>query len=274
MNIEFNNLDGMYPFKFYDIGLHWVQHKVYRPNGFEYYHWLQTDEGKGFIEIGDKTFSLKKNQGFIIRPNIPYSCYPDSDNKWVTSFFTFEGTATEAVCSFIGLNNYQFYFNMTLELQNFISENYSIFSKNDYSSSLVQSFLVYKFLMLLKKNAYESKIYYTNSHVVNNINEYVRIHYREKITNNDLSLLTGYSIPHMIRLYKEEVGETPMEYIIKYRLRMAKTLINFRSDLTVKQVSEKTGYSNFSHFINQYKKMFNETPGQEKMQTKKDKTTI
>ena len=45
MSIKFNSSESEYPLKFYDIGLKWVQHKVYRPHGFRYYHWLQTDKG-------------------------------------------------------------------------------------------------------------------------------------------------------------------------------------------------------------------------------------
>ena len=77
MSIKFNSSESEYPLKFYDIGLKWVQHKVYRPHGFRYYHWLQTDKGTGFIKIGQKVIKLSPHQGFLMRPYTPYSCYPD-----------------------------------------------------------------------------------------------------------------------------------------------------------------------------------------------------
>lgn len=262
MNIEFNNLDGSYPLKFYDIGLNWVQHKVYRPRGFEYYHWLQTDKGRGVVKIGANTFYLEENQGFFIRPNVAYTCYPDS-KEWITSFFTFEGTLSKDICDFLGLNDFQIYKNINFELKNFIKNNYSIFSKTDYSSSLDQSALVYQFLMILKKNAYIGGLYFTQSDIVNRINEYIRTNYREKISNNDLSELTEYSISQMIKLYKAEVKETPMEFLMKYRLRMAKELLDFNPELSIKEISEMVGYSNPSYFVDQYKRFFSVTPGKE-----------
>lgn len=102
MNIEFNASEGNYPLKFYDIGLRWVQHKVYRPHGFRYYHWLQTDEGMGIFKIGQQEIKLPPHQGLLMKPNISYSCYPDTDQVWLTSFLTFEGTATDAFASFMG----------------------------------------------------------------------------------------------------------------------------------------------------------------------------
>ena len=62
MSIKFNSSESEYPLKFYDIGLKWVQHKVYRPHGFRYYHWLQTDKGTGFIKIGQKVIKLSPHQ--------------------------------------------------------------------------------------------------------------------------------------------------------------------------------------------------------------------
>ncbi|GAA3631143.1 hypothetical protein GCM10022297_07820 [Lactobacillus hamsteri] len=264
MNIEFNESEKNYPFKFYDIGLNWVQHKVYRPSGFKYYHWLQTARGVGHIEIGSKKFKLYPHQGFLMRPNVPYSCYPDSDNEWLTSFLTFEGTATDSIETFLELNNYQLYLSLDPELENFIQQNYKTFSLADYPSSLDQSALVYKFVTLLKKNAFSNKTQFTTNNINNSIIEYIRVHYREKITNQTLSLVAGYSVPHTIRLFKNEVGETPMEYLNKFRLRMAKTLIDFRDELSIEEVSELVGYRNLSYFIQQYKKFYNLTPGQER----------
>lgn len=266
MNIEFNNLEESYPLKFYDVGLEWNQHKVYRPAGFEYYHWLQTDKGRGIVKIGDSKFYLEENQGFFIKPNLAYSCYPEVDNQWITSFLTFEGTLSGEICDFLGLNNFQFYQNLNSELRNFIKNNYNIFSKNDYASSLDQSALVYYFLMILKKNSCINESYFTQSKVVNSINKYIKGNYNKKVTNSDLSKLTGYSASQMIKLYKAEVKETPMEYLANYRLRIAKGLIDFKTELSIKKISEMVGYSSYSYFVDQYKKAFAITPGKEQKQ--------
>lgn len=264
MNIEFNPSEEQYPLKFYDIGLHWVQHKVYRPHGFRYYHWLQTDEGLGIFKIDHREIQLKPHQAILMRPNIPYSCYPDTDQGWVTSFLTFEGTAIDLLVSFIDLNDFQVYSTMDAEVENFIQTNYHIFTKFDKFSSLDQSLLLYQFLICLKKNAYNQQLDFTQNQVVNEIISFIRQHYQEKITNDSFASITGYSVPHTIRLFKAEIGITPMEYLTRFRMRMAKTLIDFRSELSIEDICQKVGYSNLSYFIQQYKQIFETTPGRER----------
>lgn len=264
MNIEFNSSEEQYPLKFYDIGLRWVQHKVYRPHGFRYYHWLQTDEGMGIFQIGHKKIQLHPHQGILMRPNIPYSCYPDADQIWLTSFLTFEGTIADSMASFLALNEFQVYSNMDHELETFIQTNFRTFTKYDKFSSLDQSFLLYQFLIYLKKNAYNNQLDFTQNQVVNEVIDFIRSNYSNKITNESFADITGYSVPHTIRLFKAEIGITPMEYLNRFRLRMAKTLIDFHSELSIDNICQKVGYANLSYFIQQYKKMFETTPGQER----------
>lgn len=264
MSIKFNSSESEYPLKFYDIGLKWVQHKVYRPHGFRYYHWLQTDKGTGFIKIGQKVIKLSPHQGFLMRPYTPYSCYPDTDQIWITSFLTFEGTMIDSMASFLDLNEFQIYQDLDKNLENFIENNYKSFTTYDYLSSLEQSTLICTFLMYLKRNAYINELDFSQSKIVNKIIEYIRLHYQEKISNEMLASLSGYSIPHTVRLFKAEVEVTPMEYLTRFRLRMAKTLVDFKPEISIDEIASLVGYSNISYFIQQYKKMFQTTPGQER----------
>jgi AraC-like DNA-binding protein len=45
---------------------------------------------------------------------------------------------------------------------------------------------------------------------------------------------------------------------------MAKTLVDFKPEISIDEIASLVGYSNISYFIQQYKKMFQTTPGQER----------
>lgn len=40
------------PLTLESIGNHWAQETISRPEGYPLYHWLQTEQGSGTIEIG------------------------------------------------------------------------------------------------------------------------------------------------------------------------------------------------------------------------------
>ena len=93
-----------------------------------------------------------------MRPYTPYSCYSDTDQIWITSFLTFEGTMIDSMASFLDLNEFQIYQDLDKNLENFIENNYKSFTTYDYLSSLEQSTLIYTFLMYLKRNAYINEL--------------------------------------------------------------------------------------------------------------------
>ena len=59
------------------------------------------------------------------------------------------------------------------------------------------------------------------SAAVARVKEYVAIHLQDPITASELAKVAGYSQYHMIRLFKEETGLSPFEYIRHKRLTAA-----------------------------------------------------
>ncbi|MBA3915067.1 MAG: AraC family transcriptional regulator [Acidobacteriales bacterium] len=62
-------------------------------------------------------------------------------------------------------------------------------------------------------------------------------------------------------LVKQETGISPTQFIKESRLRCAKKLL-VSSTLLVKQVMWEAGFTDLSHFVRDYKKMFGETPSE------------
>lgn len=60
-----------------------------------------------------------------------------------------------------------------------------------------------------------------NENVVGKIKKYVEEHLREPITAAELAKAVGYSRFHMARMFKNETGESPFEYIRRKRLLMS-----------------------------------------------------
>jgi AraC-like DNA-binding protein len=59
------------------------------------------------------------------------------------------------------------------------------------------------------------------SMAVSKVKKYIAAHLQEYITAKDLAKAAGYSQYHMIRIFKEETGQSPFEYIRHERLTAA-----------------------------------------------------
>ena len=90
--------------------------------------------------------------------------------------------------------------------------------------------------------------------------EYIRNHYSGDMTVEYLSELCHLSKYYFIRMFHVATGESPYQYIIKYRINKAKALLA-NSQLSIEAISEQVGFANYSNFSHRFKRLNNVTPG-------------
>jgi AraC family transcriptional regulator len=81
---------------------------------------------------------------------------------------------------------------------------------------------------------------------------------------NDLSLAelaheAGMSTFHFAREFKRTTGTTPHQYLIKYRVERAKTMLT-ESEIPLVEVSSRSGFSHQSHFTRLFHRLTGMTP--------------
>jgi len=261
MRFAFSKLNQNFPLACETIGYNWSQHKVYRPTGYSFFHWLQTEKGNGYIEIESQTIKLSVNQGILIPPNVPHSYYPDSSNsEWITSFLTFYGRATPILSEFIEIKNFIYFSDLSEKLAAFIKNNFSIFLNDDLEYLYNQSSLIYNFFMLIKKNYSKLNYIPKNDPVIDAIITYFENEYSRSITNQSIADYTGYSISYQNEIFRNTFGLTPLQYLTEYRLRKAKYLLVTRKDLQVQEIAELVGFPDASRFVHLFKNYNNLTP--------------
>jgi two-component system, response regulator YesN len=95
--------------------------------------------------------------------------------------------------------------------------------------------------------------------VVNTICDYIDAHYHENITRDSIAKIVYLSPDYIARIFKKEKGLSLVNYIIKKRVELAKTLL-IQTTLPVHIISDKVGYGNYSYFTKLFKKETNYTP--------------
>ena len=100
-----------------------------------------------------------------------------------------------------------------------------------------------------------------NDDPVKRVMRYVRDNIEKDISVGDLATYVSLSPEHLTRLIKKETGYSLKEYLTFERLNAAKMLLETTS-MTVTQVADHVGYSNYNNFSKIFKKYENCTPSE------------
>ncbi len=84
--------------------------------------------------------------------------------------------------------------------------------------------------------------------------------YHEKINLADIALEIHVNPSYLSRRFHEEVGVAFSEYLVTYRIEMAKKLIINNQDWSISQVAERTGFNIQHYFSTIFRKMVGATP--------------
>lgn len=93
------------------------------------------------------------------------------------------------------------------------------------------------------------------AHVV----DYIKKNIRENLQLEELASQACMSKAHFLRIFKNELGITPMDYVVKERLKLAKYYL-LTGDLQIQEVCLMSGFNDLTNFIRAFKREFHVTP--------------
>src|SRR5690625_5157376 len=102
----FSVSDNPLPLYIESIGYNSHELDFNRPEGYPYYHWLQTCAGQGIFSFGGKEFLMTPGKAVLLTPYTPHYYYSDhsADILWSTIYITFSGSAIDPILNSLDLN--------------------------------------------------------------------------------------------------------------------------------------------------------------------------
>lgn len=88
---------------------------------------------------------------------------------------------------------------------------------------------------------------------------YIRKHLNEAIELEKLAEISCLSKDHFIRLFKKELGTTPLQYINQKKIEKAQLLL-ITEELAVKEIAFQLAFDDYSYFSRLFKKTTGVTP--------------
>lgn len=93
---------------------------------------------------------------------------------------------------------------------------------------------------------------------------YLEDHYQEPVSIGQLTKIGGMSESSLLRAFKQATGYTPVEYLLRLRIRRGCELLR-RTDLNITEIAFETGFNDSNYFTRQFKKKMGISPREYRM---------
>ena len=116
-----------------------------------------------------------------------------------------------------------------------------------------------RFKLILLKIAEVSDENSLPMRMVENLDSYIRENCSDEISNTEIGAIFGYHPFYVSRVLKEKKGITLRQYIIAYRLKASKRLLEL-TKMSMAEIAEETGFTDASYFTKTFRQAFGMTP--------------
>lgn len=238
-------------------------HTSQRENLASYLFFLVV-KGSGFLEYNGQTHDLKAGDCVFIDCQKPYAQYT-SEDLWTLKWVHFYGSNMKGIyekyierggCPCFHSNNQDIYFRLLDELYE-ISDS-SIFIRDMKIYEKITSLLT--LLMEESWNPENSKRNSSHKRNLQNVKDYLDLHYAEKITLDDLAKRFYINKFYLTRIFKEQFGVSATSYLLQVRITHAKQLLRF-SDMSIAEIAQECGMNDANYFSRMFRKIEGTSPG-------------
>jgi two-component system, response regulator YesN len=102
--------------------------------------------------------------------------------------------------------------------------------------------------------------------LIDSIRSYLAANYDSPITLDDLAQQYNFTPSYLIKAFKRQVGESPIQYLIRLRMEEAKRLLSTAPDLEIRQIGEIVGYADPHYFSRIFRNTSGVTPSEYRSQ--------
>jgi AraC-like DNA-binding protein len=163
----------------------------------------------------------------------------------------------------------QYHFNNDTDVTELINKLIRICSSPDRSKNIYADLNLKELLIRILQSQHLQQMEEDSKTVSNRsrlhfVLQYIREHLTERIPVNLLSRKAYLSRNIFFKWFKEQFGITPLEYITRERIRLARQLLADEKN-SVSQVSSSCGFSDVNYFVRAFKRSEGLTPGAYKL---------
>lgn len=284
--IKYSGLKNQLPLYIELFGISHRQEPINRPQGFIYWQWFYTVEGKGELVVDGKKYILSENQGFLIAPAQGHS-YKALTDTWTVHFIGFGGNLCEPLLSFLNMTKtgiYQFadpsvflmylekikttYDPQKVDVDESIKRRWEINdtpgkdkkSRND--DLYIYSTICYEFLCAISRDIQmvgKAQVYNDNDYITNAI-RYMSKNYMRSFSIDEMAKDIGVSKSYLCHIFKKEMDESLGQHLQGIRMGRACFMLLNEPTKRIGEIALECGYETPSYFTKIFRRIHGMTP--------------
>jgi len=159
--------------------------------------------------------------------------------------------------------NYFFYNNLELAttINKLIKECMGSSLTKDVLADLTLQELIIRIVQTQTVKRFDSESYFNPENPISPIISFIKENIRENINLKELSNKACMSSTSFYRIFKRELGMSPIEFVLNEKIKYAKKLLN-NPNIQINEVSYATGFEDCNYFSRLFKKIEGVTPKQ------------
>jgi AraC-like DNA-binding protein len=225
--------------------------------------------GRGLYEINGNRYKCSKGDSFIIFPGELFSYEADPEEPWHYVWVAFRGHLSGALLPQLGITTerpvipgsghrktFALYRRLLLALQQTEWPPLA-----DLEASGLLRLLLHEFGLSNK-----AALPFAPTHAsaaerqIQQAVRWLSLQYAQPVSIGQLARSLGYHRTHLSKIFKQQIGLSPMQFLMQIRLEQAKILL--QSHWTVEQVASSVGFADALYFSKQFRKAYGESPTQ------------
>lgn len=215
-------------------------------------------DGAGYFQIEDKHYPVKAHDLIIINPNVLHTEMSDNINPLHYIVIGIEGIA---LASSSKEYNVQFHISNFKKKRNvlwfYFSQIFEESTSKSPNSEILYNNLVENLIIILGREVNLTlsldSSHKKSSRLCITIKQFIDNHYKENLTLEMLADLTHISKYHMVHIFTQEYGISPINYMIEKRIEEGKHLLS-TTDYSLSLIGRTLGFSSPSYFSQAFKK--------------------
>jgi len=244
-----------------------IGHSVCSPShftkreGFRSILLIYTVKGKARLNYRDKTYSIKHGDLILLDCYDYHEYYADDKDLWEMKWMHFYGATSKNMYNLI----YQRLGpvinpanpNVVRHYLDYLLENVRRGNNNFEPDAMIS--IVRILTEILNSSSKEFMSFKSNTKQIDRGIGFIETNYKTNISLKDIANHACLSPYHFSRSFKKITGYSPYEYLINYRINMAKLLLK-TTDHPVEEVGLEIGFESTSNFIKTFKQLEEMTP--------------
>ena len=256
-----------------DLKLYYCGHEICKPGHScgpamrDHYLLVYIQKGRGTYRINNISYQLQKDDSFLLFPNVPAYYEADNNDPWEYMWIGFYGNMAAKYLEYADISIFSPIHHHEDSL--IFGELFQKILQYPRHISIYNEMHCLGLLHILFSELVRDCLQSETSHVMNGRStkddyiqkaiEYIHLSYTQKISISSIAEHIGLERSYFTKLFKENMGIAPYEFLLKYKIDKAQRLL-IHTNLQIEHVAYSVGFPDPLYFSKVFRKYLGMSP--------------